>query len=160
MIIHIRAVGKLKSEGEGQLVQRYHTRALQLARHSPISNIDIKQVLPSRARDEGVRMIEEARELRKGLPAQAMTIALDERGTPLTSQDFANLLARFRDDGCRDLVFFIGAADGLHPEILQGAQQVLSFGKQTWPHQLVRCMLLEQIYRSLTLWQNHPYHRT
>jgi len=92
-------------------------------------------------------------------PAGATLVALDGRGSTLTSAAFSGWLARVRDQGCRDLVFVIGGADGLDAPVLARAQMRLSLGAMTWPHMLVRMMLAEQIYRAVTILANHPYHR-
>ena len=93
------------------------------------------------------------------LPAGALVFALDETGKPMSSLDFSRVIETARDDGARDLVFLIGSADGHdRPALPQGAR-MLSFGKATWPHKLVRVMLAEQIYRAASVLAGAPYHR-
>jgi len=93
------------------------------------------------------------------LPASALVFALDETGKPMSSLDFARAVETARDDGARDLVFLIGGADGHdRPALPQGAR-MLSFGKATWPHKLVRVMLAEQLYRAASVLAGAPYHR-
>lgn len=87
------------------------------------------------------------------------TVALDETGRDLGSAALAAQLARWRDDGVREVRFLIGAADGHDPATRAGADLLLSFGKATWPHMLVRAMLAEQLYRATTIMAGHPYHR-
>ncbi len=86
-------------------------------------------------------------------------VLLDERGTALSSEDFAALLARWRDAGVREARFMIGAADGHSDAERAGADLLLAFGPATWPHLLARAMLLEQLYRATTILAGHPYHR-
>jgi len=87
------------------------------------------------------------------------TVLLDERGEQLSSEDFAEMLGRWRDDGVREARFLIGAADG-HPEAERAkADLLLAFGKATWPHLLARSMLLEQLFRATSILAGHPYHR-
>lgn len=87
------------------------------------------------------------------------TVLLDERGEQLSSEEFAELLGRWRDDGVREARFLIGAADG-HPEAERAkADLLLAFGKATWPHLLARSMLLEQLFRATSILSGHPYHR-
>ena len=86
-------------------------------------------------------------------------IALDERGSLMGSPEFATALARFRDDGCSDLAFLIGGADGLAPELRARADLSLSFGPMVWPHMLARVMLAEQLYRAASILAGAPYHR-
>jgi 23S rRNA (pseudouridine1915-N3)-methyltransferase len=88
-----------------------------------------------------------------------MLIALDERGKNLDSETFAGHLGRWRDDGAGDAVFVIGGADGLSPELRRKVQLAVAFGAATWPHQMVRVLLLEQLYRAATILSGHPYHR-
>jgi 23S rRNA (pseudouridine1915-N3)-methyltransferase len=86
-------------------------------------------------------------------------IALDETGTSLGSEEFARLLGRWKDGGRPATVFAIGGPDGLSREFRLKAELTWSFGAATWPHQLVRIMLLEQLYRAITILSGHPYHR-
>ena len=104
-------------------------------------------------------MAEEARLIEEAVPERAMRVVLDERGKALTSAEFARLIDRCREGGTPDMAFLIGGPDGHAPEIRSGAGQLLCFGPMTWPHRLVRVMLLEQIYRALTIISGHPYHR-
>jgi 23S rRNA (pseudouridine1915-N3)-methyltransferase len=92
------------------------------------------------------------------LPKDAGLIALDGRGKTLSSTDLANRLARWRDADA-SLAFAIGGADGLADAVLDQARLVLSLGAMTWPHLLVRGMLLEQLYRAQQILAGHPYHR-
>lgn len=93
------------------------------------------------------------------IPQDARIFALDERGKTYGSQDFASLLQNMIHDNITSLCFIIGGADGLTSHIRKKAHFILSFGKQTWPHQMVRVMLIEQIYRSQQILAGHPYHR-
>ncbi len=86
-------------------------------------------------------------------------VALDESGRMLSSTKFAGLLSEWRDQGVREVRFLIGAADGLTDTERAGAELLWSFGAMTWPHLLVRAMLLEQLYRATTIIAGHPYHR-
>jgi 23S rRNA (pseudouridine1915-N3)-methyltransferase len=86
-------------------------------------------------------------------------VALDERGEALDSHRFAARVAEWRAANPPALVFVIGGADGLAPTLRDKATMRLSFGAATWPHQLVRIMLLEQLYRAATILSGHPYHR-
>jgi 23S rRNA (pseudouridine1915-N3)-methyltransferase len=108
---------------------------------------------------KGGGMVAEATLLARAIPAAAAVIALDERGREMTSPDFADLLARFRDAGRQDAALVIGGADGLAPELRHGADAVLSFGPMVWPHMLVRVMVAEQLYRAASILSGAPYHR-
>ena len=87
-----------------------------------------------------------------------MLVALDERGQNVDSAAFARHLGRWRDEGT-NTIFTIGGADGLSPDLQRKAKLRIAFGTATWPHQMVRVMLLEQIYRAATILAGHPYHR-
>jgi 23S rRNA (pseudouridine1915-N3)-methyltransferase len=93
------------------------------------------------------------------LPAGVPFIALDERGTQWSSRALAQRIATWRDQGSSELGFAIGGADGLSETVLDRADVILSLGSMTWPHLLVRGMLLEQLYRAQQILAGHPYHR-
>ena len=86
-------------------------------------------------------------------------IALDERGKTLSSPDFSDLIGRARDDGAKEVVFVIGGADGLDDAVRKRAQRTIAFGAMTWPHQIVRVLAAEQVYRAISIMGNHPYHK-
>jgi 23S rRNA (pseudouridine1915-N3)-methyltransferase len=88
-----------------------------------------------------------------------ITLALDEGGAQLTSLVFSKKIELWRDSGTRELRFLIGAADGLTPQERASAAETIAFGAATWPHMLVRAMLVEQIYRATSIIAGHPYHR-
>jgi 23S rRNA (pseudouridine1915-N3)-methyltransferase len=101
----------------------------------------------------------EAQLILEALPAGARLVALDERGALWSSRAFSERLAAWRDQGTAELAFAIGGADGLGAAVLDRAEATLSLGPMTWPHLLVRGMLLEQLYRSQQILAGHPYHR-
>lgn len=102
---------------------------------------------------------DENRRLMAAIDANAFVIALDERGNGLRSMDFSKTLQRLQDNGEGLIQFVIGGADGLSDEMRDRANMLLSFGQQTWPHKMVRVMLIEQIYRAQQIMAGHPYHR-
>lgn len=101
----------------------------------------------------------EAELILAALPRGARLVALDERGTAWGSVELANRLRDWRDAGAGSVAFAIGGADGLGSAVTERADAVLSLGKMTWPHLLVRGMLLEQLYRAQQILAGHPYHR-
>jgi 23S rRNA (pseudouridine1915-N3)-methyltransferase len=153
------AVGRLKAGPERELADRYLKRAGDLSGKLGLSGPSIVELPESRARDETSRRHEEWGAL-VAKSEGAIRIALDERGTALGSDEFAARLARYRESGAKALAFLIGGADGLDPAARQVASEVISFGAMTLPHQLVRIVILEQIYRALTIRLGHPYHRS
>jgi 23S rRNA (pseudouridine1915-N3)-methyltransferase len=104
-------------------------------------------------------MAEEASAISAAIPEKSVVIALDQRGDNIDSEAFARHLGRWRDDQVANSIFIIGGADGLSPELRRMAKLRLAFGSATWPHQMVRVMLLEQLYRAATILAGHPYHR-
>lgn len=92
-------------------------------------------------------------------PAGARLVALDQGGSSWTSRGFADRLASWRDASAGDVAFAIGGAEGLGPQVIERADAVMSLGAMTWPHFLVRGMLLEQLYRAQQILAGHPYHR-
>jgi 23S rRNA (pseudouridine1915-N3)-methyltransferase len=112
-----------------------------------------------RGRPPDDRKREEAKAIRGLLALPANVIALDENGAQMTSRSLAAELGRARDQGIASAAFVIGGPDGLEPAFLASASLTLSFGAMTWPHQLVRIMVAEQIYRAVTILAGHPYHR-
>ncbi len=159
MRISVHAVGRMKSGPERELAARYFDRFSKAATPLGLSFAQLIEPPESRARDTGQRCREEAAKLHALGNAGARIVALDETGKALTSPGFADLLAHERDAGTRDLVFAIGGADGHDPDILAKAAATISFGRMTWPHQLARIMLSEQLYRAATILAGHPYHR-
>lgn len=159
MRVVVIAVGRLKSGPERELVERYSQRFLDLSRRLGFRGLEIHEVPESRAQDTPVRMAEEAAAIARLIPEGAVAVALDEKGKTLPSAAFAEQLGRWRDESTANIVFVIGGADGLSPELRRRLQMTLAFGSATWPHQMVRIMLLEQIYRAATILAGHPYHR-
>ncbi|MFI5011468.1 MAG: 23S rRNA (pseudouridine(1915)-N(3))-methyltransferase RlmH [Hyphomicrobiales bacterium] len=158
MRLVICAVGRLKAGPERDLAERYAKRGSDLAPRLGLSGPSVVEIAEGRARDEKTRRREEW----DGLAAKsegAVRVALDERGAAPTSAEFAELLLRHRHEGAKALAFLIGGADGLAAEAREAANGEISFGAMTLPHQLVRIVLLEQIYRALTIRLGHPYHR-
>jgi 23S rRNA (pseudouridine1915-N3)-methyltransferase len=104
-------------------------------------------------------MAREAELILAALPVGALFVALDERGQSWSSRELAERLAGWRDRGAATLAFAIGGADGLAPSVIEHADTVVSFGAMTWPHLMVRSLLLEQLYRAQQILAGHPYHR-
>ena len=159
MRLVVAAVGRLREGPERELAERYRKRAEQIGRRIGIRSVEIVEIRESRAQELAKRKTEESIAIATVIPDKAVTIILDERGDNLDSASFAAKLARWRDDGRQDAVFVIGGDDGLMPTLREKAALTLALGTATWPHQLVRVMLLEQIYRALSMLAGHPYHR-
>lgn len=138
MLLHIVARGKIGRSPEADLVERYLKRIQWPTRVSELP-------------DRGGKTPE--------LPANSVTVVLDERGAALSSTELASKLEAWRDGGKREARFLIGAADGHDGAERRSADLLLSFGPATWPHLLVRAMLAEQLFRATAILANHPYHR-
>jgi 23S rRNA (pseudouridine1915-N3)-methyltransferase len=159
MRVLVLAVGRMKKGAEADLAGRYLKRATQAGRAVGIRSIEIVEIRESRAQDAARRKLEESIAIANVIPEGAIVVLLDERGEALGSAALADNVARWRDGGHGTVAFVIGGADGLSQTLRDKARIVLSFGPATWPHQLVRIMLLEQLYRAVTILSGHPYHR-
>lgn len=149
----------MKQGPERELVTRYLERAVATGKPLGLTGFSVAELSESRAGSAASRKADEARAIHEHLPGDVRTIALDERGKTMGSEDLAQKLARWRDDGKAGVSFVIGGADGLDPDFVTRADLALSFSPLTWPHQLVRIMLAEQLYRATTILSGHPYHR-
>ena len=140
MRIVLAVVGRLKQGPERELAERYRKRAADAGRAAGLNSFDIVEIKESRAGDAARRMLEESIAIANVIPERAVTVILDERGESMNSASFAGRLQGWRAQDAPAVAFVIGAA--------------------TWPHQLVRIMLLEQLYRAVTILAGHPYHRS
>jgi 23S rRNA (pseudouridine1915-N3)-methyltransferase len=138
LLLHIVARGRIGNGPESALVTKYLRRVPWPTKVTELP-------------DRGGRMPQ--------LPDKAVTVLLDEKGESLDSEAFAQKLERWRDGGTREARFLIGAADGFDAREREHADLLMSFGKATWPHLLVRAMLAEQLWRATSILANHPYHR-
>ena len=159
MQLVIIAIGRLKQGPERELADRYRGRFDDIGRKLGFRGLDTPEIPESRARDSEQRIREEAAAMLALLPEGAILVALDEKGKNIHSAAFAGHLSRWRDESVANTVFVVGGADGLSPELRRKARLSIAFGAATWPHQIVRVMLLEQIYRAATILAGHPYHR-
>ena len=159
MRLLVVSIGRLKQGPERELAERYRERFDDIGRKLGFRGLEIHEIPESRARDAATRIAEEAAAISAAIPEKSVMVALDERGKSLDSATFAQQLGRWRDDQVANTIFTIGGADGLSPDLQRRAKLRIAFGSATWPHQMVRVMLLEQIYRAATILAGHPYHR-
>lgn len=138
MLLHVISRGKIARTPEAELVARYEKRITWPLRLTELP-------------ETGGRVPDPLTPFR--------TVLLDERGSQLTSEEFAELLNGWRDGGIRETRFVIGAADGHSRGERDSADRLLAFGRATWPHLLARAMLLEQLFRATSILAGHPYHR-
>ncbi|WP_439496152.1 23S rRNA (pseudouridine(1915)-N(3))-methyltransferase RlmH [Bosea sp. (in: a-proteobacteria)] len=158
MRLAIVTVGRLKDGPERDLCERYRERSQALGRGLGLNGPDIIEIPESRARRAEERKRDEAAAI-LGKLAPGLLIVLDERGRSLTSEAFAARIASARDAGTAAASLVIGGADGLDEALRGRADLALAFGALTLPHQLVRVLALEQLYRAMTIIAGHPYHR-
>jgi 23S rRNA (pseudouridine1915-N3)-methyltransferase len=159
MRIVIAAVGRLKQGPERELAAEYRKRAEQVGRAFGLRDIEIVEIRESKAADAERRRSEESIAIANVIPERALLVILDQRGTSLDSASLAATLREWRAEDRPAVCFVIGGADGLAASLQGQAKLRLAFGAATWPHQLVRVMLLEQLYRAGTILAGHPYHR-
>jgi 23S rRNA (pseudouridine1915-N3)-methyltransferase len=159
MRILVAAVGRLKQGPERELAADFRKRAGTIGRTLGFRDIEIVEIRESRAHDAERRRVEESIAIASVIPEQAVVVILDERGDSLDSAALAAMLRRWREENRSAVCFVIGGADGLAQNLRDRAKLKLAFGAATWPHQLVRIMLLEQLYRAGTILAGHPYHR-
>ena len=138
VLLHILARGKIGRSPEAELTDRYLKRIAWPTKVTELPDRGGTSPAPA---------------------SNSVTVILDERGTALTSTEFARKLEGWRDSGKREARFLIGAADGHDDEVRSQADLLISFGPATWPHMLARAMLAEQLFRATSILANHPYHR-
>jgi 23S rRNA (pseudouridine1915-N3)-methyltransferase len=159
MRLVVISIGRLKQGPERELAERYRERFDDIGRKLGFRGLEIHEIPESRARNAATRISEEAAAISAAIPDKSVLVALDERGDNIDSSTFARHLGRWRDDSVANTIFAIGGADGLSPDLRRTARLRVAFGAATWPHQMVRVMLLEQVYRAATILAGHPYHR-
>lgn len=147
MKITVLAVGKIKDKILAEKTAQYARRL------SKGVQLHIEEVQDSPKSRE-----KEADDLIKRVPERARLIVLDEKGRDLDSQGFADIISKSADAG-RDIVFVLGGAYGLHEKIKAAAEDAVCLSRLTFPHELARLILVEQIYRAFAILRNEPYHK-
>ena len=155
MRLRIIAIGRLRNGPEKDLIEDYIARFNRTGRPLGLGPVEFTELEDKK----GGGKTAEGALLSKAIPTSAAVIALDEHGTLQDSLDFAQSLVRIRDNAPSELIFVIGGADGLAPEVLARADTKLSLSRMVWPHMLVRVMLAEQLYRAASILAGGPYHR-
>jgi len=152
--ITIVAVGKLKERHWREAAEEY------LKRLGAYATVDVVEV-PDRdvSRDEVRALAEEGAAVLRALPSAAHVVALDIGGKQMTSEQFADWIGAHGLEGRSHVAFVLGGTAGLSPDVLERAQERLSLGRMTLPHQLARVVLLEQVYRAFRIMRGEPYHR-
>ncbi len=159
MEVRLLAVGRLKAGPERDLCERYLERARNAGARLGLRGFSVKEVAESRAARGEERVAQEAEALIGLAGSGGRIVCLDAAGKALGSDEFAQALKRDAEASVPFTTFIIGGPDGLGAGILGCADLSVSFGRVTWPHQLVRVLLAEQLYRAMTILSGHPYHR-
>lgn len=164
MRVSVFAVGRMKAGPERELVERYFARFSKAGPPLGLEFAGVSEIPESRGQTAELRKAEEAGRIHEALDnassGGAALILLDERGKALGSEAFADRIGRMRDDGKRQLIVAIGGPDGHDPALRSRADLVLALGELTWPHQIARILIAEQLYRAATILAGHPYHRS
>lgn len=154
--IKIIAVSELKNSPWKELADEY------LKRLRPYAKVEIVEVVETKFKNESERekvQKDEAKKLEKAIPADAFKICMDERGQQMSSQSFAARLDEWSNQGQTEIAFVIGGPLGLHPNVCSTNSDVtLALSKFTMPHDEARVVLLEQIYRAITILKGKTYH--
>jgi len=159
MKISLIVIGRLKSGPETELFQKYFDRAKKSGAQIGLDFGKVSEFPESRQDTADLRKKEEAEKILGALAPGNVLICLDERGDNLSSQKLSASIMSLRDDGVSEICFVIGGPDGLSAELRQKSRLNIAFGKLTYPHMIMRILLVEQLYRSITIATGHPYHR-
>ena len=158
MKLKVISIGQLKNNPILEIQRDYESRILNLSKSVGIKKLEIKELPISKKSSIKERQKEEAKIIFQYIKQDNFNIFLDGKGENINSVEVSQIISKSSFDG-KDLVFFIGGPDGFDEKIIKVANKIISFGRVTWPHKLIRIMLLEQLYRGITILNNHPYHR-
>jgi 23S rRNA (pseudouridine1915-N3)-methyltransferase len=140
------------------VAEGYADYTKRLSRELPLELVEVAPGMRGKGRDAARAMQDEGERVLAALPKNAWVVALDGRSKPYTSEQLAERLAAWRQQG-RDLAFLIGGPEGHAPDVWTRADERWAFGPMTLPHMLVRLLVAEQLYRACSILGNHPYHR-
>jgi len=151
-MIKILCVGKLKEKYWQDACQEY------LKRLTKFTQVELIEVFDEKIDDEKIALLKEKERLEKHLNSKEYIITLEIEGEQLSSVELSKKIEKIRIEN-PDLTFIIGGSHGIHADIKNRATMHLSFSKLTFPHQLFRVLLLEQLYRSFKIQNNEKYHK-
>ncbi|MGC6512363.1 MAG: 23S rRNA (pseudouridine(1915)-N(3))-methyltransferase RlmH [Parvibaculales bacterium] len=158
MRVQISAIGTARNAPEDDMIRSYLKR-LESARTIGISAIEVHEIKTAKVRSGENLKQAEGQKLLATLPSGGHLVALDERGKAFSSPELADYVQSRLSAGDRNLSFVLGGADGLDGGLRERADLKLSLGRMTFPHLLARVLLVEQLWRSVSILMNHPYHR-
>ncbi|MBI5974996.1 23S rRNA (pseudouridine(1915)-N(3))-methyltransferase RlmH [Staphylococcus canis] len=159
MKITIIAVGKLKEKYWKQAIAEYEKR---LSAYTKIEIIEVPdEKAPENMSDKEIEQVKakEGERILAKIKPQSTVITLEIQGKPLSSEAFAQELDQRMTQGASDFTFIIGGSNGLHQSVLQQSNFALSFSTMTFPHQMMRVILLEQVYRAFKINRGEAYHK-
>ena len=159
MKITVLTVGKIKEKYLRDAIVEYTKR---LSRYCKLEIIEVAdEKTPDNASENAEEMIrqKEAERLLKYIREDAYLITLEIGGKQLTSEEFSEKIEKLGIQGTSHIIFVIGGSIGIGKAVLEKSDYALSFSKMTFPHQLMRVILLEQIYRSYRIIHGEPYHK-
>lgn len=149
-------VGKTRDPLLSKLEERYLKR---IQGHFPIETTIVPDLKKNNPHQQSAQLVREARQIKKKLPDKAYLVVLDSEGKEFTSVEFASFLVKLMNRGVSKVAFVMGGHLGVHEKVRESADQKMSFTKLTLPHELARVLLLEQIYRAVTIIKCLPYHK-
>jgi len=165
MKIHIAAIGQINGSPEGELFATYYDRAKASGRAIGIADVIITELRGGKGLSGDKRISfdqnsidETITKLRTSTP-NSRIILLDERGKNFSSIEFSSQIGTWRDQAIDQICFVLGGPDGFGEQQRQSADLLISIGRMSWPHLLARTLLMEQIWRAISILSNHPYHR-
>lgn len=156
--INIICVGKLKEQYLKDAVSEYSKR---LSKYCKINFIELSdEKLPDKINDSIINEIKqkEANKIMNSIKKEAFVLALDLKGKEYTSENFSKKIEDIAIRGFSNITFIIGGTLGLTDEVLQKSNELICFSKMTFPHQLIRVFLLEQLFRAFKISNNETYH--
>lgn len=159
MNITVISVGKLKEKYLKEAIQEYSTRLTKYCKLDIIEVPDEKAPENMSAAEEGIVKLREGQTILKNFKDDTYVIALAIQGKQLSSEKFAELISDLGLRGKSNIAFVIGGSLGLSEEVLKRADYHLSFSAMTFPHQVMRVILLEQVYRGFRIIKGEPYHK-
>ncbi len=159
MKITILAVGKLKEKYFEDAVFEYKKRLSRYCKLEITEVADEKTSENASAKEAGIILLKEGIRLKKYIKSNAYVIALAINGKQMPSEKFADKIKKLGIEGTSHIIFIIGGSTGLSSEILEIADEKISFSAMTFPHQLMRVILLEQVYRAYKIINGEPYHK-
>ncbi len=156
MRITVCWVGKTQNAPIRSLAADYLARLSHL---TPIEIVEVTDLSKRRSLRGAALLAAEGVEIMHALPSDCRKVVLDERGTQFSSREFARWFEAAQVQGTRELAFILGGPEGIDGAVAEQAHFRLSLGKMTWTHEMARVLLLEQIYRALSILRNIPYHK-